>query len=153
MSYFLFWIFGGFFPPLPELQSWRFVEYLLECYFGHYNTCEKSKIFFEQIVELVWLKYISVICQLRSPYSEKLWEINSTAIHFAARETQDYATLQRRATNNQTLTITISKHSIQFIQGSWFIPSYCRIRYHAIVGKKNNSCYWMGLNNVCCENS
>ena len=42
-------------------------------------------------------------------------EVNSTEIdsNFTARETQDYAPLQRQATNNQK-TLTTSKHSIEF---------------------------------------
>jgi len=45
-------------------------------------------------------------------------EVNSTEIdsNFMAKETQDYAPLQRQATNNQAKqTLTTSKHSIEFI--------------------------------------
>ena len=47
-------------------------------------------------------------------------EVNSTEIDssFTARETQDYAPLQRQATNNQK-TLTTSKHSIEFTYGDF----------------------------------
>jgi len=53
-------------------------------------------------------------------------EANSTEIdsNFMAREAQDYAPLQRQATNNQA-TLATSKHSIEFTYSNF--PFYFKL--------------------------